>query len=80
LALRLMGTIKTAAPAMAGPASLPAGEGAPQGISGPPNQNLAAESTPPSIPRPTGPRLELSDPDITAKVVRAWMNDEGAKA
>jgi len=79
LALRLMGSIKSAAPAMAGRSSLPSGDGGSPAVSGSQSQQLPAQSQVASHPRQAVPKLELSDPNITAKVVRAWMNDEGGQ-
>ncbi len=78
LALRLMGFIK-AVPAMAGRASLPAGNESGGGLQSGQSQSLPQESRSASLPRPSGPKLELSDPNITAKVVRAWMNEDGGQ-
>jgi hypothetical protein len=79
LALRLMGSIKSAPPAFAGRASLPSGQEGSTNLPSGQSQPLPQDSRAGSLPRPAAPRLELSDPNITAKVVRAWMNEEGGQ-
>jgi flagellar M-ring protein FliF len=79
LALRLMGSIKAAPPALAPRGSLAAGEGGALGGSPSASHQLPHENRAESMPRPTVPKLELSDPNITAKVVRAWMSEEGGQ-
>jgi flagellar M-ring protein FliF len=69
LALRLMNSIKTAAPAFGGRPSLAPAEG---GAGQMPEGRPATASIAP----PSGPRVELTDPNMTAKVVRAWMKEE----
>lgn len=70
LALRLMNSIKSAAPALAGRASLPAGDMGDPSYAAVPGSPASA-----SVPPPPAPRMELADPNITAKVVRAWMKE-----
>jgi len=60
LALKLLGTLKTAAPA-SGPGAFP----------GP--QAASPVLAPPVVQAPQ--RVEIADPSMTARVVRAWMNE-----
>jgi flagellar M-ring protein FliF len=72
LALRLMNSIKTAPMPPARPASLPAsGQGEPAYA-----EMAAVPAAARAMPAPKGPPIELTDPNITAKVVRAWMKEE----
>ena len=69
MALRLMTTIKTAGPVTpGGRRSLPAGDLEDAAF---PRPDAAARL----VPAPAAAKLELADPEITAKVVRAWMGE-----
>ncbi len=73
LALRLMGSIKAADPAST-PRTLP--PGAPEEATLPPSGSESRRAAPAMAAPPAGPQMDLSDPNITAKVVRAWMKEE----
>lgn len=80
LSLRLMGSIKSVVPAVAGQGALTSGEGAAPAVYAD-NRPQAASGGGPTqaVSDTSGGQLQLSDPSITAKVVRAWMNDDGGQ-
>jgi flagellar M-ring protein FliF len=71
ITLKLLGSLKAAA-AAAGPRSLPPGSQT-EGIDGQTTVAAPPPMAPPTIQAP--PKVELSDPNMTARVVRAWMNE-----
>ena len=74
LALRLMASIKSVAPARAIGGALPPGE-SPESYPSVP-ERAGQERDPRRMQPPPQSNLELADPSITAKVVRAWMKEE----
>lgn len=73
--LKLLGFIKTAPVPQASMESLPAGsEGGGQAFPTPPGEMGASGS--PQVVRPAqGAKVQLADPAVTARVVKAWMNE-----
>jgi len=77
LALRLMSSIKSAAPAPARGTTLPPGEDSRDSRTAlSDGRSREGEGPQRRMAPPEQPNLELADPSITAKVVRAWMKEE----
>lgn len=72
LALKLLGSLKNLAPA-SGNRSLPPGSRAEGSLEG--EQPMAAPQVLRSPVVQAPQRVEIADPDMTARVVRAWMNE-----
>ncbi len=71
LALRLMNTLKETAPARAPALAAPAAAGLPQA----PVEEAVATPQPQYISEPQVPTVQLQNPAMTARVLKAWMKE-----